>query len=180
VTYTYPITVTDVDAGDALTLTAPALPAWLTLTQVSSRTATLTSVPTATGDYPVVLEVSDGEYSATQTFTITVANVSGAPVADAGPDQTVHVSDVVRLDGSDSFDPDGDLPLTCSWRQIGGLGVTLSDSNIFSPTFTAPSSAAELIFSLVVTDAMGAASTSDSVIITVSEHRIYLPLVRSP
>ena len=45
------------------------------------------------------------------------------PVADAGPDQTVQVTDTVQLDGSGSTDVDGDL-LTFSWTtaiQLRGI-----------------------------------------------------------
>src|SRR5262245_56171611 len=44
--YTYPITVTDADAADTITIAAVGpLPAWLTLTDNGNRTATLAGVP---------------------------------------------------------------------------------------------------------------------------------------
>ena len=39
------------------------------------------------------------------------------PVADAGPDQAVAFCEIVRLDGSASFDPEG-APITYYWRLI--------------------------------------------------------------
>lgn len=74
VLYTYTITATDPDAGDVLTITAATRPGWLDLTQVTSRTAVLAGTPTSTGDAPVVLDVSDGQDSATQAFTIAVGD----------------------------------------------------------------------------------------------------------
>ena len=41
------------------------------------------------------------------------------PVANAGPDATVDQNHPVTLDGSRSFDPDGDA-LIYAWTQIGG------------------------------------------------------------
>jgi hypothetical protein len=38
-----------------------------------------------------------------------------APIADAGPDQTVHGADIVTLDGSKSYDPDGDQIIKYHW-----------------------------------------------------------------
>lgn len=45
--------------------------------------------------------------------------VSSPPIADAGPDQVTVRNTVVTLNGSGSFDPDGD-PIAFVWCQLGG------------------------------------------------------------
>jgi large repetitive protein len=77
VAYTYAVTARDPDLlyGDALTITATTLPAWLTLTDHNDGTAALSGTPTNAdvGDHPVVLRVTDrGGLIDTQTFGITV------------------------------------------------------------------------------------------------------------
>jgi hypothetical protein len=100
------------------------------------------------------------------------------PVAHAGSDQSVSTLAPVTLDGSGSSDPDDCLPLTCGWMQTGGPVVALSNPTAISPTFTAPSDPAVLTFTLAVTDSLGLPDpTPDQVVVTVEEHRIYLPLV---
>ena len=40
------------------------------------------------------------------------------PVADGGDDQTVFVGDAASLDGSGSYDPDQNYPLTFDWQVV--------------------------------------------------------------
>lgn len=87
------------------------------------------------------------------------------PVADAGPDQTVVFGSLVTLDGSGSYDPDGD-PITYRWTRTAGPVVTLKDATTAKATFTAPGSATVLTFALTVTDSHGGRDTA-SVTVTV-------------
>jgi surface protein len=93
-----------------------------------------------------------------------------APVANAGPDQTVASGAVVTLDGSGSLDAEGEA-LAYSWTQTSGTAVTLSSASAAQPSFTAPTIApgtlTTLVFSLIVSDG-SAASAADTVTITVS------------
>jgi len=57
-------------------------------------------------------------------------------VADAGPDQTGVAAGAIALDGSASFDPDGD-PITFQWAQIAGQGVALAGANTAKASFQA-------------------------------------------
>ena len=89
------------------------------------------------------------------------------PTAEAGADQSVVAGAEVTLDGSGSFDPDGD-PLTFTWSQIAGPEVQLSDAHAASPTFTAPVVSATTTLTFLVTVSDGQAQTSDSVNIIVT------------
>ena len=116
------------------------------------------------------LTVTDKLGLADPTPDVVVVTVNNrAPIANAGIDQTVDTDELVTLNGSASSDPDGDLPLIRSWRQIGGPAVTLSNPSVTAPTFTTPSDPAVLTFSLVVTDSLGLADpTPDVVVVTVN------------
>ena len=74
--------------------------------------------------------------------------VNQLPVANAGQPKTVKSGDIVTLDGSGSFDPDGDR-LRYFWT-----GISLSNANTPNPTFIAPAVNTEVIytFHLVVND----------------------------
>ncbi|MFO0600650.1 MAG: myxosortase-dependent M36 family metallopeptidase [Myxococcaceae bacterium] len=161
----------DPDADDTLTY------AW---TQTAGPTVTLSSAtaagPTFTApevmaagtDLVFQLIVNDGlDASVASTVTVHVTDVNRAPVAMAGPAQTVDERTMVTLAGS-ATDPDGDSPLTYQWT--APTGVTLSDATSAAPTFTAPDVAANtvLTFSLVVSDPSGAASPAATVDVTVT------------
>ena len=85
--YSYSITTTDLNVGDTRTLTAPTKPAWLTFTPGANGSGTLAGTPAQAqvGSHNVVLSVSDGTVSVTQSFTIVVANVDDQPVFTSTP-----------------------------------------------------------------------------------------------
>ncbi|HJZ80561.1 MAG TPA: Ig-like domain-containing protein, partial [Pyrinomonadaceae bacterium] len=101
-------------------------------------TLTYTPANNANGSATVSLTLKDDggtanrglDTSGIQTFTINVTAVNDPPVANAGPDQTVECAGGVTLNGSGSFDIEGD-PLTYEWREgtvLLGTGVMLNTS----------------------------------------------------
>jgi len=76
--------------------------------------------------------------------------IPGKPVANAGTDQGAKVGNLVTLDGSASYDPDGD-PLTFQWTQVSGPSVTLSNPKSKNPSFTLQK-IGTYVFRLVVND----------------------------
>ena len=89
--------------------------------------------------------------------------VDNVPVANAGQDQESDPT-VVELDGSGSFDPNGD-PLSYTWSQVEGTEVTLSDVHAIRPTFL-ERRWGEYGFQLVVNDGR-VGSYPDEVLITI-------------
>ncbi|MEN6441922.1 MAG: PKD domain-containing protein, partial [Syntrophobacter sp.] len=70
------------------------------------------------------------------TFTGTPA-ANTQPIANAGPDQTVHTGSLVRLDGGKSSDADGD-PLTFRWSLVSipeNSAAGLSGPELVAPSF---------------------------------------------
>ncbi|MBK5294142.1 MAG: OmpA family protein [Acidobacteriia bacterium] len=84
-------------------------------------------------DHPVPVDVPRVRY---EVLTRTTRTGNDPPVADAGPDQTGAPAGTINLDGSASFDPDGD-PITFQWSQIAGPAVTLSAPTANRTSFTA-------------------------------------------
>ena len=112
----------------------------------------------------VVTHNSPGTINVGQTFD---PNANYAPIANAGPNQTVEIDDVVTLDGSGSTDSDGTI-VAYAWTQTAGPGVTLSATNQAVVTFTVPNVTETTTFSfeLTVTDDTDSTDT-DAVDVTV-------------
>ena len=109
--------------------------------------------------YEVTVQVSDGDsLTGTADLTVTLTGVNEAPIAEAGPNQIfVQPGATVTLSGSGS-DPDAGDTLSYAWTQTGGTGVTLTDANAATATFTTPATftqATTLTFTLRVTDQHG-------------------------
>jgi YD repeat-containing protein len=88
------------------------------------------------------------------------------PLANAGADQTVFLTQTVQLDGSRSSDPDGD-PLTFEWSFVSipeGSGVFLSDESAANPIFYVDQSGSYVV-QLIVNDG-SSNSAPDTVMIS--------------
>ena len=144
------------------------------ITVANGETSTFTAPDTA-ADLVFTLTVTDDD-AATHTDMVTITVTAPAvttnqpPVANAGDLQTVAIGATVTLDGSDSTDSDGTIA-TYAWVHTTTDGVapttaiTVADGE--TSTFTAPDTAAELVFTLTVTDD-DAATHTDMVTITVT------------
>jgi hypothetical protein len=120
--------------------------AW-TLTDPAGSTAVLSNPnsvsPTFVADkanakWTATLTVNDG-LATSAPSSVHIATGIVAPVANAGPNQTVNVNSTVQLDGSGSTDANG-LPLTYQWSLIHvpqGSNAALSSATVVKPTFTA-------------------------------------------
>ena len=155
--------------GDTLTYLWTA-PNGIVLSDATAVNPTFTAPEFSTNtDLTFSLVVNDGQVNSnTDEVVITVNQVqvaNTAPIANAGPDQTVDANEMVNLDGSGSSDADGDT-LTYLWTAPDG--IVLSDATAVNPTFTAPefSTNTDLTFSLVVNDGE-VNSNTDEVVITV-------------
>ena len=166
---------TDVE-GDILTIAGFTQPANGTVVGHGDGTFTYTPTLNFNGtdsfDYTVD-DVNGG--TDTATVTVTVNAVNDAPIADAGPDQTVIAGDAVALDGSGSDDLDGDA-LTYAWSFVSmpaESGATLSDPSLVNPTFVADVSGTYEL-QLIVNDGT-AGSDPDTVTITANPRIVQVP-----
>lgn len=86
------------------------------------------------------------------------------PVADAGPNQSLPGAAMVTLDGSASFDPDGD-PLTYQWTRESGPAVNLANPTGVTTTFLA-AAGQSYTFRLTVKDNFGGQGIARVTILT--------------
>lgn len=91
--------------------------------------------------------------------SVSVDGPDRPPTADAGEALTVTEGTEVTLDASGSSGADGDL--TYTWTQTGGPPVTLSETDVAAPTFTAPrvDAPTDLAFEVRVADRNGRTDT---------------------
>ena len=155
----YPLTyaweITSMPDGSSVTLSNP-------------NTVNPSFIPDVPGDYTIQLIVTDALNLASAPDTVIVSTSNTAPVAEAGPDQSITmVGSTVYLDGTQSYDDDGDL-FTFLWTI--SQKPARSNANLSNPTSDTPTFKADVqgdyIISLVVTDEFGAVSQPDTVTIS--------------
>ena len=119
--------------GDPLTYSSTGLPPGLQLTASTGRIA---GAATTQGTYNVTATVSDGSFSASQSFTWTVRAANVAPTLNAVGNQTTLVGQAVTLQlvGSDS---NGDALTYAASGLPAGLQMTASTGSINGTPTTA-------------------------------------------
>lgn len=104
------------------------------------------------GDYVFELTVNDGKVNSAPDMVVISTN-NLPPVAKAGADVIIPVGGAVKLDGSESYDPEGQA-LTYRWAIVSAPDVTttaLANTTSFDPTFQTDK-AGDYVIHLIVND----------------------------
>lgn len=141
------------------------------IVNATSAVATLTA--DVEGSYAVLLIVHDGKVNSAPASLVVTATIGNrVPVADAGSDQSVVTGATVTLDGSASFDPEGDS-LTYAWSLTGTpAGSSAAISSPTSPTpYLTPDLDGSYSVQLIVTDGNLASAADTMVVIAATGNR---------
>ena len=176
-------TVTDADLEDTLDYTWTHNSTDLVITFVNNKTVDTTfNAPNVPADTVVefTLTVDDGTVTVSNSTLVTIldsANTS-TPFARPGDSRYVGEDDAVTLDGSNSYDPDGNN-ITHEWTQISGSPVTLLGADTAVASFDAPRVPDDerLVFELTVDD--GITGDSARITITVLDDRNDPPVLQA-
>ncbi|HZG83484.1 PKD domain-containing protein [Paenibacillus sp.] len=152
-------------------------------TQVAGPAVTLSDADEAIASFAAPGTAASLEFALTvtgpggpsvDTTAVQVVTSAPAPIANAGPDQTVRQGTVVTLQGSSNVSP-----VSFEWEQIAGPAVTLNGADTPNPTFTFPKQPLPLRFRLTVTGPGGSSSDTvqisalpDALTVTRAEYRI--------
>ena len=149
----------------------------ITLENNTTSQPTFTA-PEVQADTNLTFQLTVSDDDGASAIDSVVISINNAPTADAGANAEYNESRgdesvEITLDGSDSNDTDGGT-LSYDWQLSATSGdtdisITLDDSTIAQPTFTAPEVNADtnLTFQLTVSDDDGA-SDIDSVVISIN------------
>lgn len=140
----------------------------LAVDAIQNRTSANASfIPDAAGEYELALDVSDGPSTGTDRVIVTAVDTGNiTPNARSGADRRVAADTEVRLDGSESNDPDNG-PQTMTFRWLiasGALANTDIRNAAASSAQLTPKTAGHHVVRLEVND--GAATAGDNVLVT--------------
>ena len=151
--YEYNIETSDPD-GDDIILSVPTLPDWLSFTDNGDGTGLLSGTPAESdiGDHDVVLQVSDGEDTITQEFTIDVREAPNEPpvITTTFDEETITEGDEFSFQ-FEAEDPDDD-ELTFSLTEgddVENASITANGLFAFNPQ---PAQAGSYDFTVRVSD----------------------------
>lgn len=159
--------------------------AWSLIERPADSGARLSDPDTATpslrvdrpGNYLAELLVDDGEHRS-EPDRVRVSTINSAPVADAGPDLAAVVGETLLLDGTASFDVDGD-PLTGTWslttRPAGSTALLAPAGDLAAELV--PDLAGAYVGQLLVDDGHGAGASDTTLLIAEPPNRP--PLIHS-
>lgn len=110
------------------------------------------------------------DYAGSNIGSILVRNAPvsepAPPIAAAGPDQSITViGTTVELDGSESYDPEGD-PITYNWTMVSkpaDSNAVLSDPTLSTPTFQADIHG-DYVIELIVSDFSSSSEPDQAVV----------------
>jgi hypothetical protein len=129
----------------------------ITTSQSPAQEVVIAPPPPVYESPPAAISQANGSSSTINANTMEGTNTQSEyslPVANPGSSLTVRPSQLVELDGSKSYDPNGD-PLYFLWLQLtGGPTVSLLNSTTPNPSFVAPAvtNTSTLTFELLVGD----------------------------
>lgn len=134
-------------------------PAGFSLSSTTAAKPTFTAPEVnADTDYTFSLVVNDGTVnSAPDEVKITIKQRNQAPIACAGPDQTVNEGNLVTLDGSCSYDPDNRMAF--SWSLPGNPQISIPLGIKVIVTGPALTTTNNYNFSLVLLDGLGGSTS---------------------
>jgi hypothetical protein len=150
VAYTYTFAATDIDKGDAVTLSAPQLPSWMSF---NSSTGLLSGTPTnnqvgtdPSRDYNITLRATDnlGLY-VDQSYALTVHNINDAPVINSqnslstNEDVALEITlSALNVTDVDDVYPDNFLLTVKNGSNYTHAGNTITPALNWNGTLTVP------------------------------------------
>ncbi|MDH5641357.1 MAG: putative Ig domain-containing protein, partial [Nitrospira sp.] len=169
-TLSFTISATDLDLpAQPLTYSTTGLPVGATFNAATREFVWRPAETQGGADYVVTFSVTDGEFSASETITITVNEVNKAPVLDPIGNQTVNEGELLSfiISGSDSdLSPQPSvLTYSATGLPLGATFDAITREFVWTPSETQGPGSYQVTFS--VTD--GVVTTSELVTITVNE-----------